>query len=170
MLRAERNAKLRTQYALAGFALMLVAATLIGCINSGVPTVGPIEFVDSTGAPISAVNTLAVNQPVYMVATVTDDNDVLGVSWTVTCGSAPSGGSGGIVINTACGVCAPAETESGPVPTYPSTGIITTYTAPSVVPKGNTVLIAAHATSLPSIYSSVTLTIVATQGAAIALP
>jgi hypothetical protein len=51
------------------------------------------------------------------------------------------------------------------VPTYPSTGIITTYTAPSVVPKGGTVTITAHATSLPSVFSSVTLTIVAAQAA-----
>jgi hypothetical protein len=151
---------------------MLVFAVVIGCANPKPPTVSPIEFVDSNGNPVSAVTTLAINQPVYMVATVTNDNDFLGVSWTVTCGAVPSSGSGGTVINTACGVSNPAQTTSGPVPTYPSKGIITTYTAPSVVPKGGTVTISAHATSLPSVFSSVTLTIVETQNAssAISLP
>jgi hypothetical protein len=159
-LRAERNTRLRAQCAPAGLALMLVVAMLTGCANPKGPTVGPIVFTDATGTPVSAVTTLAVNQPVYMVAEVSNDNDFLGVSWTVTCGSAPSGGSGGTVINTACGVCNPAQTASGPVPTYPSNGIITTYTAPSVIPKGGTVTITAHATSSPSVVSSVTLTIV----------
>lgn len=167
MLRAERNAGLRTRCAPATLPLMLVIALLIGCANPSAPVVSPIEFTNAAGAPISAVATLAVNQPVYLVAAVSNDSDVLGVSWTVACGS---GGSGGTVINTACGICNPAQTASGPVPTYPSTGIITTYTAPSVIPKGGTVTITAHATSLPSIYSSVTLTIVEAQEAKITLP
>lgn len=151
---------------------MFVVAVAFGCANPKPPAVGPIEFVDSKGDPVSAVSTLDVNEPVYMVATVSNDNDFLGVSWTVACGSVPSSGSGGTVINTACGVASPTQTASGPVPNYPSTGIITTYTAPSVVPKGGTVTISAHATSLPSVLSSVTLTIIETQGASsgLALP
>ena len=143
-------------------AIMLVGAALAGCASPKRPTVGPIEFTDAKGAPASAVTTLAVNQPIYLVATVANDNDLLGVSWTVSCGTAPP--PGGVTINTACGVCNPAQTLSGPVPTYPSTGIISTYTAPSVVPKGGTITITAHATSLPSVVSSVTLTIVDAQG------
>jgi len=151
---------------------MLVVAMLIGCANPARPTVGPIEFTDAKGAPVSAVTTLAVNQPVYMVATVSNDSDLLGVSWTVTCGSVGTTGTGGTAINTACGVVSPPQTASGPVPTYPSSGIITTYTAPSMIPKGGTVTITAHATSLPSAVSNVTLTIVQTPATSsgIALP
>ena len=94
-----------------------------------------------------------------MVANVTDDDQFLGVSWTVTCGSAAPVGGG--TIDTACGTCNPAQTESGPAPLYPATGIVTTYNAPSAIPKGATVTITAHATALPSVTSSVTLTIVA---------
>jgi hypothetical protein len=132
--------------------------------------VGPIEFTDATGAPVSAVTTLAVNQPIYLVATVSNDNDLLGVSWTVTCGSAPP--AGGVSVSNACGFFIPAQTLSGPVPSYPMSGIITTYTAPSTIPKGGTVTISAHATSLPSVTSDVSLTIVQAQGSSsgIALP
>jgi hypothetical protein len=169
MPRAERNARSRTRCAPAGLALMLVVAVSIGCSNPNRPTVAPIQFVDATGGLLSPVTTLAVNQPVYMVATVSNDNDFLGVSWTVACGSTPSTGAGGTVISTACGVCNPAQTASGPVPTYPSTGIITTYTAPSAIPKGSTVTISANVTSLPSVFSSVTLTIVDPQSASSAI-
>jgi len=165
VFRAGKNARLRARCAPAGLTLGLVVTMLAGCANSKRPTVGPIEFVDATGAPISAVTTLAINQPVYMIATVSNDNDFLGVTWAVTCGAVGTGGSGGITTNTACGVASPSQTVSGPIPTYPSTGIITTYTAPSVIPKGGTATIYAHATSLPSAFSSVTFTIVDKQAA-----
>jgi hypothetical protein len=142
--------------------LALVAVLVAGCSVQR-PTVGPIEFVDSTGAPAQAATSLAVNQTVYLVATVTNDNEQLGISWTANCGSLPSGEGTNGAISTVCGTLSPAETESGPVPTYPSTGIITEYTAPAQVPKGNTITITAHATSLPSVTASVTLTIVASS-------
>jgi hypothetical protein len=140
--------------------LAVILALLAGCAK-GRPVVGPIQFVDSQGAPVSAVSSLPVNGTIYLVATVTNDDEQLGVSWTANCGSAQSGGGTTGVINTACGEFTPQETASGPVPTYPSTGIIAEYTAPSVIPKGNTVTITAHATSLLSVTSSVTVTIVA---------
>lgn len=146
----------------AGLACLL--ALPAGCA-SGKPVVGPIQFVDAQGAPVQAVTSLGVNGVIYLVATVTNDDEQLGVSWTVNCGSLPPGGGTNGVIDTICGTFTPSETESGPVPTYPSTGIITEYSAPSVVPKGNTVTIVAHATTLPSITSSVTLTIVAANDA-----
>jgi hypothetical protein len=148
---------------LGGLAIMLAGAVFIGCASPKRPAVGPIEFTDAKGAPVSAVTTLAVNQTIYLVGTVTNDNDLLGVSWSATCGSTPP--PGGVTISNACGIVSPAQTLSGPVPSYPMTGIITTYTAPSVIPNGGTVTVSAHATSLPSVFSSVTLTIVQSQGA-----
>jgi hypothetical protein len=165
---------------LAVFALLLPA--LIGCANSTRPQVGSITFTtDSTGAtPICTIAVLsnlqsstpactsallptlvAGGQAAYLYATVTGDNEALGVSWTVTCGSATAAGSG--EIDTSCGTFQPAETLSGPVPLYATTGIVTTYNAPSTVPKSGTVTITAHATSLPSEALSVTLNIVATK-------
>ena len=127
---------------------------------------GSIQFVDSSGKALPPVSSLAVNGVLYLVATVTNDNEQLGVSWTANCGSLPPGEGTNGVISTVCGVFSPAVTASGPVPTYPSTGIIAEYSAPSVIPKGNTVTITAHAVSLPSVTSSVTLTIVAASQAA----
>jgi hypothetical protein len=140
--------------------MLLGAAVWSGCANSNKPTIGPIEFTNSTGAPVTAVSSLAVNQTVNLVATVTNDNALLGVSWTVTCGSASPAGA--VTISNACGTFTFTQTASGPVPTYPSSGIITTYTAPSTIPNGGTVTITAHVTSLPSVVSNVTLTIVQT--------
>ncbi|MGA9673651.1 MAG: hypothetical protein WBQ94_30950 [Terracidiphilus sp.] len=156
-------------YVQIGSAVLL--ALLAGCANTEKPDVGPIQFVTAAGAPVPGVTSLGINGVVYLVATVTNDNNFLGVSWTVDCGSLPAGG--GIstgTITTACGVFTPAQTASGPVPTYPSTGIITEYTAPSAIPKGNTVTITAHATTLPSVTSSVTLTITAASQGALAVP
>jgi hypothetical protein len=140
--------------------LALAAALVLGCGGSSIPMVGPIQFTAISGAPLPAVSSLAVNGVIYLVATVTNDDEQLGVSWTVACGSLPAGGGEDGGISTACGVCDPTQTASGPVPTYPSTGIITSYIAPPTVPKGNTVTITAHATSLPSVTSNLTLTIV----------
>jgi hypothetical protein len=144
------------------FTLASVSAILAGCGSTVKPEIGPIEFTTATGAGAPAVKSLAENGQVYLVATVTHDDQFLGVSWTVDCGSAlpPSSGT----IDTSCGTLNPAQTMSGPVPAYPSTGIITTYSAPPSVPKGSTVTITAHATSLPSVTSSIELTIVKTQG------
>jgi len=141
------------------FALVLML--LVGCGGTSKPQVGPIEFTSTSGASETDVTSLAVNGQVHLVATVKNDNQFLGVSWTVTCGSAAS--SVGTSIDTSCGTFNPAQTASGPVPSYSSTGIITTYTAPSTVPKGSTVTITAHATALPSETSSITLTIVAAE-------
>jgi hypothetical protein len=140
-----------------------ILVTFAGCGSAVKPQIGPIEFTTAAGTTVPAVNSLAVNGQVFLVATVTHDDQLLGVSWTVNCGSAlpPSSGT----IDTSCGTCVPAQTQSGPVPLYPTTGIITTYDAPPAIPKGATVTITAHATALPSVTSSVTLTIVAAQAA-----
>jgi len=134
---------------------------LAGCGGMVKPQIGPIQFTSSSGASVPAVSSLPVNGQAYLVATVTNDDQVLGVSWTVTCGSAAP--PGGTSIDSACGTCNPAQTASGPVPLYPSSGIISTYNAPSEIPRGGTVTITAHVTALPSVTSSVTVTIVAAQ-------
>jgi hypothetical protein len=161
IIRSGAHVSLRPPRALAISALALILPALVGCSSVTRPVVGPIEFTNSSGVSVSAVTSLAVNGQVYLVATVTHDDENLGVSWTVACGSAEPPSSG--YIDTSCGACVPAQTESGPVPLYPSTAFITTYTAPPAIPKGSTVTITAHATSLPSVSSSVTLTIVAAQ-------
>jgi hypothetical protein len=144
------------------FAPMLML--LAGC-SMNRPQIGAIAFVNASGTSISAPSSVAVNGPLYMLATVTNDDELLGVSWTVTCGSAPPPNSGNSSIDTSCGTFNPTQTLSGPIPLYPTTNIITTYTAPSAVPKGGTVTITAHATALPSVTSSITLTVVAAQTA-----
>jgi hypothetical protein len=98
----------------------------------------------------------------YLFANVTNDDQFLGVSWSLSCVSPTPVSSGSV--NTACGTTSPAQTISGPVPSYPLTGVVTAYNPPPAVPKGGTVIITAHATSLPSVVSSVTLTITAAQG------
>jgi len=158
--RTEGPSRLRAQHVLIYSLLAFILTLPSACGGSAKPVVGPIEFVDSSGAAVPAVSTLPINGAVYLVGTVTNDDEMLGVSWTASCGSLPPGGGTNGVISTACGVFNPSQTISGPVPTYPSTGYITEYSAPSAIPKGNTVTITAHATSLPSAVSSVNLTIV----------
>ena len=128
-----------------------------GCGSTIRPEIGPIEFTTASGASAPSVTSLAVNGQTYLVAAVTHDDQLLGVSWSVTCGSALPPSSG--VVDTSCGTLSPAQTLSAPVPTYPATGYVTTYSAPPAVPKGGTVTITAHSTALYSISSSVTLTI-----------
>ncbi len=138
----------------------LAAMALAGCGSVVKPAISPIEFTTAAGASAPALTSLPVNGQAYFVASVTHDNQFLGVSWTVACGSAapPSPNT----IDTSCGIFNPSQTASGPVPTYPTPGIVfvAAYTAPPTIPKGKTVTITAHATSLPSVSSSVTLTIV----------
>ncbi len=140
--------------------LALAAMAAAGCGSVVKPRISPIGFTTATGASAPALTSLAVNGQAYFVASVTHDNQFLGVSWTVACGSASPPSSN--TIDTSCGILNPSQTASGPVPTYPTPGIVFVagYTAPPTIPKGGTVTITAHATSLPSVSSSVTLTIV----------
>jgi len=177
VMRTSRSSSLR----LCTFGALLSA--FVGCGGAAKPQIASMTFTtDSFGTKIVCTTAITADLPsntplctsslipklvvggpaAYMYANVTKDNELLGVSWTVTCGSASSVGTG--TIDTSCGSFSPAQTASGPVPLYPSSGIVTTYHAPSAVPKGGTVTITAHATSLPSIASSITLTVVAAQG------
>jgi hypothetical protein len=74
-----------------------------------------------------------------LIASVTNDTNMLGVNWTVNCQS------------SSCGALTPTHTLSGAV---------TFYTAPNAVPAGNTVNITATSVANPS--QKVTLTITLT--------
>lgn len=88
-------------------------------------SVAPPVFIDiSQGIPHDQI---VVNTSAPLVATVTNDPNVLGVDWTVTCSSAG-----------ACGSFNPAHTTSGTP---------TSYTAPAAVPSPSTVTITATATA-----------------------
>jgi hypothetical protein len=151
-------------HCLALCAVAFVLAASAGCGGTARPEIGPIEFTNASGTSQPAVSAVEVNGQLYLVAVVTNDDQLLGVSWTVSCGSALPPSSG--VIDTSCGTLSPAQTLSGPVPSYPSTGYVTTYSAPQAIPKGGTITITAHATALFSVSSSVTLTIEAAQSGA----
>ena len=143
------------------------ATTLLalgGCGDVAKPVVGPITFfANASGTmqlpPVTSV-THSPQTQLNLNVTVTGDPEALGVDWTVTCGSSlPEGSLPAGQVDTSCGSFAPYHTVSGPLPSYTlpaGTVIVTTYTAPSNVPKGGTVTIIAHATSLPSSVSSVT--------------
>ncbi len=159
--RSGTNAILRPFHSSKRHSFTVILVLLAGCGVNLPPKISPISFVSASGASVPPVSSVPVNGQLYLIATVTNDDEALGVSWTVTCGSAvPPGGTS---IDTSCGTFDPAQTASGPIPPYPSTGIITTYNAPSAAPKGGSVTITAHATALPSVSSSVTLTIVAAE-------
>jgi hypothetical protein len=131
-----------------------------GCSSVSTPVVGEISITNASGVAQTSVSSVQHGQSIYLDVLVTHDIDALGVDWSVTCSSSLPPGSIPVgTVDTSCGVFTPNHTLSGPVPSYPSTGIITQFTAPSVVPKVATVTIAAHSTSDPSVFSSITLTI-----------
>lgn len=116
-----------------------------------VPTISPmtvpVTVVISVAAQVSiaitqkAPNTISVNAPAAMVATVSNPaKQDLGVDWTVTCGS------------PVCGSFSPIHTASG---------VATTFTAPGAVPTPNTVTITATSTSDPTKTASQTVTVTA---------
>ena len=83
-------------------------------------------------------NPLTVGTTTMVTAAVTNDFMNEGVNWTVTCGSADCGSFN---------------------PTQPGNGVPTTYTAPSMVPTGNTVTLIASAVAAPTINATTTVTI-----------
>jgi len=138
----------------------MALAAVLGCGVSPKPVVGAITVTDTKGAVLPPITTLQHGQPIYLDVTVVNDVEFLGVDWTVTCSSSlPNGSLPPGMVDTSCGTFVPNHTVSGPVPTYPTTGIVTQFTAPASVPKAGTVTIVAHATSTPAITSSITLQI-----------
>jgi hypothetical protein len=116
----------------------------------------------ASGTPLCTTSSLptivAGGSSIYIFASVANDDQLLGVTWTVTCGnSAPPNLQS---VNTACGTFSPVQTESGPVPIYQTSGIVTTYSGPSTVPKGGNVTLTAAVTSQPTVTLNVTLPVV----------
>lgn len=143
------------------------ALTLLGCAagSSMKPTVGPIAFTDANGkvaaAPLSA---LTAGFGTYLDVAISNDPQSLGVNWSVSCTNEPPVGTPlppGQTVDQSCGTFTSLHTTSSPVPSYAANGngIVTFYTAPTTPPKSGTVTLYASATSDPSSFSSVTVTI-----------
>ena len=153
---------------LAMIALSVLLATG-GCTSktaSNLIQVCPIAFTDANGNELGGTFTsTAAGSTVYVDVSLTNDKALLGVDWTVACGSAPPPGTPlppGVTQNDSCGTFTPVHTASAPVPSYASggTGFVTLFTAPPSPPKDGVVTLYAAATADHSRYSSVTLTIV----------
>jgi len=143
------------------------AAFLAGCSSSKQTVqVGTIQFTDANGnAAKNAVRSINAGATTYVDVQLTDDKQLLGVDWTVTCGSAPPPGTPlppGVTQDDSCGIFSPVHTASAPVPSYASSGsgVVTLFTAPAAPPKQGVVTLYAAATVDHSRYTSVTLTVV----------
>jgi hypothetical protein len=84
-------------------------------------------------------SSVTVNEFIGITATVTNDPNLAGVSWSVSCGS-----------TGACGSFSPTTTPSG---------VATTYHAPATVPTGNTVTITATSVTSPAVSASVIIVV-----------
>jgi hypothetical protein len=165
-----------TRTAALGFvaaALMVASSCTSGSSVSNIQ-VKPIVFTDANGTqlPQTAYPTsLTVSHGTHVDVTVVNDPQLLGADWSVYCGSALPPGSPlppGETQDESCGTFTPAHTTScipdGTTSCMPSyltsaSGYVAVYTAPAAPPKQGTVTLYAAATSDPSKFSSVTLTI-----------
>ena len=145
-----------------------VAALLLAGCSSGTSTtsvaVAPITFTDANGTPLTSPATLNAGESNYVEVQLADDPQGLGANWSVYCGSALPPGTPlppGQNQDASCGTFTPAHTLSGPIPSFVTTGAgyVALYTAPAAPPKQGVVTLYAAATSNPSRFSSVTLTI-----------
>jgi hypothetical protein len=142
--------------------------TLAGCSSSSTavkPQIGPIAFTDvnaTTG--LKPLSSLTVGQGTYLDVTLASDPKFLGADWTAVCGSALPPGTPlppGQTQDQSCGTFTPGHTMGAPLPSYATnaTGYVTFYTAPAVPPKQGIVTLYASATSDPTQFTSVTITI-----------
>jgi hypothetical protein len=128
--------------------LSMIAA-LVACSGSNSPST-TIQPPPSISVAISTpLQNLAVTATASLSATVLNDSANAGVTWTVTCGS-----------TGACGSFNPTSTLSG---------VNTTYTAPSAIPTGNTVVITATSVTDTTKSANITVTITATPALAVTL-
>jgi len=149
-------------------ALPIAAVMMLsGCSStSSKVLVGPIVFTDANGVQQGGAHTsMTVGGTTYIDVVLADDTEMLGVDWTVACGSAPPPGTPlppGVPVDDSCGTFTPIHTASGPVPQYAASGagIVALYNAPAAPPKEGVVTLYAAATADHSRYSSVTLTMV----------
>ena len=113
-------------------------------VTDGTKTATAMITITALAQPIAV--TLAAQPPMSMVggtttnitANVANDSANAGVNWKVTCGSSP------------CGSFTPPSTPSGAV---------TTFTAPSAVPTGNTVTVTATSVTDTTKTATATITI-----------
>jgi hypothetical protein len=148
-------------FALASAALSLVAC---GTSSSSRPQVGAIAFTDANGNALPAVTALNAGSGAYLEVLVTQDPQMLGVNWSVSCSSKLPPGTPlppGQTVDESCGFFTPVHTASGPVPSYATSGagIVTFYQAPLAQPKSGSVTLYASATSDPAQYTQITLSI-----------
>lgn len=145
--------------------LVLVAVGMCGCSGSAIkPHVGAITVTNVNGVAQTALQSMKVGSGTYLDVELSNDKNLLGIDWSVSCGSALASGTplpSGQSIDTSCGYFTPAHTASAPVPSYASSaeGIVTYYTAPSSPPKAGTVTLYASSTSDHSRFSALTLII-----------
>ncbi len=136
-----------------------------GCGGSSVkPQVLAITPTDANGVQQPAITSLTVGSGTYLDVTLTNDKDLLGADWTVTCSSALPPGTPlppGQTIDTSCGYFTPIHTASAPVPEYAENadGIVTYYTAPASPPTSGTVTLYASASADHSQFSALTVVI-----------
>lgn len=142
--------------------LAVVVAAISGCTSSASKVqVGPIAFTDIDGNQLSGTYTsMTVGATTYVDVAVTNDISLLGVDWTVSCGSELTNLPAGEV-DDSCGTLTPVHTASAPVPSYATSGagVVTIYTAPSAPPKGGMVTLYATSTADHSRSSSVTIAV-----------
>lgn len=151
----------------AGGLLTAALAGISGCGATAVrPEVGPITVTDLNGVPQGngTLGSLPVGGGTYLDVALTDDQDLLGADWTVSCGSALPPGTPlppGQTVDTSCGTFTPVHTMSAPVPPFAQSaeGIVTLYTAPAAPPKAGTVTLYASASADHSRFSAMTLVI-----------
>src|SRR6202041_2800216 len=83
-------------WALAPLAMVFA---LTGCSSSTTMNAGPtsqpgaIAFTDANGNPVKAVTALTVGTGVYLDAVVSNDPQLLGVNWSISCTSQPPQGT-----------------------------------------------------------------------------
>jgi hypothetical protein len=146
-----------------------VCLGLSGCAGTSVkPQVGSITPTDVNGVAQPAIKSLTVGSGTYLDVTLTNDKNLLGADWTVTCSSQSASGTSDGTVDTSCGYFSPIHTSSAPVPSYAenANGIVTYYTAPSAPPTSGTVTLYASSSVDHSRFSSLTLVI---QGKPIAV-
>jgi len=147
------------------FGLLSMAGCSSNSSTSTKPQVGAITFTDVNGVALKTPPTsLTIGQGTYVAVNLTDDRQLLGADWSVSCGSAPLPGTPlppGQTQDQSCGTFTPAHTMSGPIPSYitKGTGYVALYTSPSAPPKQGVVTIYASATADHSRFAAVTLTI-----------
>jgi hypothetical protein len=147
-------------------ALFTLVLSLSGCgVNvSPKPQIGTIAFTDANGNAVASVSTLAAGSGIYLDVVVSNDPQLLGANWSVTCSSQLPPGTPlppGQVVDESCGYFTPVHTASAPVPSYAASGagIVTYYQGPTAQPKDGTVTLYASPTGDPSKASSLTLAI-----------